>query len=70
MSKVETPLSKSTLKDFCDLCNWIYEVWITHKILFDDNPRKAELQKSLEGNALGRLSIVMAHVMRVLVLTT
>ena len=58
MSKVENPLSESTLKDFCDLCNWIYEVWITHRILFDDNPRKAELQKSFGGDALGRLSIV------------
>ncbi len=22
---------------FCELCNWAYECWITHKRLFDDN---------------------------------
>lgn len=23
---------------FCSLCNWAYEAWVTHKVLFDDNP--------------------------------
>lgn len=31
------PLSDQVAKKFCELCNWAYEVWCTHRKLFDDN---------------------------------
>jgi AbiU2 len=30
---------------FCELCNWAYECWITHRTLFDDNPNKEILNR-------------------------
>jgi len=30
-------ISKDTAIKFCQLCNWAYESWVTHKRLFDDN---------------------------------
>lgn len=29
---------KKTARKFCELCDWTYEVWVTHKYLFDANP--------------------------------
>ena len=31
-------ISKEAAKAFCSQCNWAYEVWVTHKCLFDDSP--------------------------------
>ena len=31
------PISRDIALEFCDLCNWVYETWTTHKRLFDDN---------------------------------
>ena len=31
-------IDKKTAREFCELCNWAYEAWVTHKCLFDDNP--------------------------------
>lgn len=25
-------------KKFCELCDWTYQAWVTHKVLFDSNP--------------------------------
>jgi len=33
------PVSPDVAKQFCELCNWAYECWITHKRLFDNNDR-------------------------------
>lgn len=30
-------ISKDVALKFCKVCNWAYEVWITHKYLFDEN---------------------------------
>ena len=27
---------------FCELCNWVYESWITHKALFENNENKED----------------------------
>lgn len=32
-----SPISKETALEFCELCNWAYECWLTHRRLFDDN---------------------------------
>ncbi|MDP6884121.1 MAG: hypothetical protein QF830_08295 [Rhodospirillales bacterium] len=31
------PISKDIAHKFCEGCNWVYETWVTHKLLFDDN---------------------------------
>lgn len=51
-------LSKPVTIEFCKLCNWAYETWLNHYELFDRNPRATELQKSLAGDELARLSII------------
>lgn len=30
-------MSREAAEKFCMLCNWAYEVWVTHRTLFDDN---------------------------------
>ena len=37
MSNVE---SKVLVSEFCKVCDWAYECWITHRMLFDDNRDK------------------------------
>lgn len=32
-----TVVSKETALEFCKLCNWAYECWLTHTQLFDNN---------------------------------
>ena len=34
---VMDPISKDVALKFCELCNWVYETWVTHKLLFDEN---------------------------------
>lgn len=51
-------ISERVVKEFCTLCNWAYEVWLSHRDLFDENPRAEELRQSPAGEALGRLSII------------
>lgn len=34
-----TPISPDVATKFCELCNWAYECWVTHRRLFDDNPK-------------------------------
>ena len=31
------PISRDIALKFCELCNWVYESWVTHKLIFDDN---------------------------------
>ena len=33
------PISKDIAVKFCEVCNWAYESWVTHKLLFDDNQK-------------------------------
>lgn len=35
-------ISQEIALKFCELCNWTYESWITHKHLFDKNDKKKE----------------------------
>jgi len=34
-----TSISKDTALKFCELCDWAYETWVTHKRLFDQNTK-------------------------------
>lgn len=50
-------ISSDTAEKFCELCNWAYECWITHKRLFDDN----DLLEDTVGKAkyfTSRLSVI------------
>jgi AbiU2 len=31
------PVSQDVALKFCQLCDWAYETWVTHRLLFDDN---------------------------------
>ena len=35
-------VSREIATAFCGQCNWVYEVWITHKHLFDENSTPAD----------------------------
>lgn len=47
------PVSADVAKKFCELCNWAYECWLTHKRLFDENDRK--------GTTIGKASYFTAR---------
>lgn len=36
------PISKDVALKFCEVCNWTYETWVTHKFLFDENKTPAK----------------------------
>ena len=42
-------MSRDVALKFCDLCNWVYESWVTHKALFDENKTpEINIGKSLD----------------------
>ncbi len=51
-------LSASVVDEFCNLCNRAHELWLNHLELFDNNPRSAELMKSIANCELKRLSVI------------
>lgn len=51
-------IGNPAIQEFCKLCNWAYEVWATHRVLFDDNAEVDILKASHYGEPLGRLSII------------
>ena len=53
-----TAHSEIVVYKFCGLCQWAYEAWRTHRVLFDDSPRLAKLRSSTSGEALNRISII------------
>jgi hypothetical protein len=59
MSKPSVPrLTPQILTAFIHQCHWTYDVWKTHKVLFDENPKKTELEVSVAGKGLERISII------------
>lgn len=53
-----TAHSAQVTQEFCNLCDWAYQVWLNHREMFDDNPRAEELQKSMGADALARLRTI------------
>ena len=51
-----TAHSPIVVTEFYQLCNWAYEAWRTHRVLFDESSRTALLQSSPASDALHRLS--------------
>lgn len=42
------PITRDIALKFCELCDWVYESWVTHKLLFDDNNRTEQnIEKAL-----------------------
>ncbi len=58
MTKPMHALSASVVLEFCNLCQWTYEVWLNHLELFDNNPRMTGPLNSYAKKELGRLSII------------
>lgn len=50
--------SPLVVNEFCKLCDWAFQAWLTHRELFDENPNAAQLQASRGADALARLSII------------
>jgi hypothetical protein len=51
-------ITKVDIKKFCEICDDVHHCWLFHKKLFEDNPRKAILEKSHAGPALHHLSVI------------
>ena len=51
-------LTPRVVKEFCKLCDWAYEVWVTHRVLFDDNPDINLMMQGKSAHLLERLSII------------
>lgn len=51
------PISPDVAKQFCELCNWAYECWVTHKRLFDENA-KTETTIARAKYFTSRLSVI------------
>lgn len=51
------PISPDVAKQFCELCNWAYECWVTHKRLFDENV-KTETTIARAKYFTSRLSVI------------
>ena len=53
-----TALNSTIVIEFCKLCNWSYEAWITHRALFDANPKVKEMMEEEYNHFFSRLSII------------
>lgn len=51
------PIAPDVAKHFCELCNWAYECWVTHKRLFDENV-KTETTIARAKYFTSRLSVI------------
>lgn len=52
-------MTKEIAEKFCEACNWAYEVWVTHKNLFDLNSEpSATIEKKHVIPFFNRLSII------------
>ncbi|MBU8901670.1 MAG: hypothetical protein KOO69_02910 [Victivallales bacterium] len=58
-SDITIKLNKEIVEEFCKLCQWAYESWITYRTLFDDNPKIEELKKGSHKYFFYRLNIIM-----------
>jgi hypothetical protein len=58
MTKPMHALSASVVVEFCNLCQWAYEVWLNHLDLFDNNPCLTGPRNSYAKEELSRLSII------------
>lgn len=50
-------VSSDVAKQFCELCNWAYECWVSHKLLFDQN-KEPETNIGKAKHFTARLSVI------------
>jgi hypothetical protein len=53
-----TVLGPKVVEKFCKICNWAYESWTTRQTIFDNNPNRDQLEKSLGSESLSRISTI------------
>ena len=51
-------LSKHVTTEFCNLCNWTYQVWFNHRILFHDKNLESKICLSKGSDFFKRLSVI------------
>lgn len=51
--------SKEVIDKFCELCDWLMQVWQTRKYLFDENPDEAALKEPRHAHFFYRLQVVL-----------
>jgi len=51
-------LSEAVVVSFCKLCDWTYEVWLTHRTLYDDNADVDALMTGPYSEVFARLNHV------------
>ena len=51
--------SPEVVHKFCELCDWLMQVWQMRKYLFDENPEVAMLQRPRHAHFFYRLQVVL-----------
>lgn len=51
-------LSKRVATEFCNLCNWTYQIWINHRILFHDENLASKIRMSKSSDFFTRLNLI------------
>jgi len=51
--------SRDVIDRFCELCDWLMQVWQLRKFLFDGNPDEAALKKPRHAHFFYRLQVVL-----------
>ncbi|MBS1209263.1 MAG: hypothetical protein H6R19_1661 [Proteobacteria bacterium] len=51
--------SKEVINTFCELCDWLLQIWQTRKYLFDENPNEAALKTPRHAHFFYRLQVVL-----------
>lgn len=51
--------SKEVIDKFCELCDWLMQVWQTRKYLFDENPDEPVLKEPRYAHFFYRLQVVL-----------
>lgn len=54
-------VTKEIATEFCKLCNWVYESWITHKTLFDENEKPDQNINKAEDFAIRLFEITFIY---------
>jgi hypothetical protein len=51
--------SKQVVDEFCNLCDWLMQIWQLRKYLFDENPEEAALKDPRHEHFFYRLQVVL-----------
>jgi AbiU2 len=54
-----SPHSREVIEKFCELCDWLLQVWQMRKCLFDENPDESVLRDPRYAHFFYRLQVVL-----------